>query len=270
MKFHVVTGLPRSGTTLLCNILNQNPKFYASSTSPIPQMLNSLVYNWSTTAEVKGMLEKQKDETELRMENCAKRVITGWYEHKNVDTVFDKSRGWSASNLMLNKIFPDAKMIVCVRNLLNVFASVEKQHSKNPLLDEAENLNDRTVYSRADKMFSPDGLIGQPIVGIEDLIRRNISSVIFVQYEAFTRQPQMVMDRIYTHIGEEYYNHDFDNVKNTAEDADGFYLHKYPHKGCGKVEPPTEDEWPKYISADLAQTIKGRFQDYCQFFGYLS
>ena len=58
--------------------------------------------------------------------------------------------------------------------------------------------------------------------------------------------------------------------ENTAEDADGFYLHKFPHKGSGKVEPPLEEEWPKYISPDLAQTIRGRFTDYCQYFGYLS
>jgi sulfotransferase len=160
-------------------------------------------------------------------------------------------------------------MLVCVRNLLNVFASVEKQHQKNPLLDEAEDINHKTVYNRADNMFSPTGLIGQPIVGIEDLIRRNLSDVVFIQYETFTRQPQMVIERIYAELNEEPFKHDFDNIKNTAEDADGFYLHKYPHQGCGKVTPTKGDEWQKYISPDLAQTIKGRFEDYCQFFGYI-
>ena len=270
MNFHVVTGLPRSGSTLVCNILNQNPNFYASSTSPVPQMLNSLVFNWSSSAEVKGLLEHQHEETELRMENCARNMIDGWYSHKDKNVIFDKSRGWSSSNLMLNKVYPDAKMIVCVRNLLNVFASVEKQHRKNPLLDEAENLNDRTVFTRADKMFGPEGLIGQNIVGVEDLIRRSIPSVMFIQYEMFVRNPKSIMERLYSHLEEDYFDHNFDNVENTSEDADGFYLHKFPHNGSGKVEPPEEEEWPKYISPDLAQTIRGRFQDYCQYFGYLS
>jgi len=268
VKFHVITGLPRSGTTLLCNIFNQNPRCYASSTSPLPVMLNNLVHAWSSAPEIKSMLEKQKDETELRMEAAARATIDGWYAHKDNEIIFDKSRSWSASSLMLKKVYPECKMIVCVRNLLNVFASVEKQHMKNPLLDEADSLNDRTVYNRADTFFGPEGLIGQPIVGIEDILRRNPDNVIFVHYETFTTDPAMAMQRIYTELNEPLFEHDFDNVKNTAEDADGFYLHKYPHRGCGKVAPTDPEEWKKYISPDLAGTIMGRFQDYCKSFGY--
>ena len=233
-------------------------------------MLNNLVHTWSTSTEIKSMLEKQKEETELRMEVSARALMDEWYSHKNVELVFDKSRAWSASSLLLNKVYPDCKMIVCVRNLLNVFASIEKQHRKNPLLDEAPGLNEKTVYNRADMMFGPEGLVGQPIVGIEDILRRGPNNVIFVHYETFTQDPAMAMQRIYTELGEPLYNHDFNNVENTSEDADGFYLHKYPHQGCGKVAPTDTEEWKDYLSPDLAQTIKGRFEDYCQYFGYLT
>jgi hypothetical protein len=80
----------------------------------------------------------------------------------------------------------------------------------------------------------------------------------------------MIITGLYESLGEKVFNHDFNNVKNTAEDADGFYLHKYPHQGCGKIEPTDSDEWKEYLSPDLARTIKGRFQDYCEYFGYLT
>ena len=271
MRFHVVTGLPRSGSTLLCNVLNQNPKFYASSTSPLPAFLNTLVHTWSNSVEVKGLLDKQPEETEERLKATAKGLIDNWYaSFRNEDVIFDKSRAWSASSLLLKKVYPEAKIIVCVRNLVNVFASVEKQHRRNPLLDDATSPIEKTVYSRADGMFSPDGLIGAPIIGIEDLIRRAPDGVIYVQYESFSREPAMIMERLYTELEEEVYDHDFDNVKNVAEDPDGFYLHKYPHKGEGKISPCNLEEWKDYISVDLAMTIKNRFPDYNNFFGYVN
>lgn len=270
MNFHVVTGLPRSGSTLLCNILNQNPDFYASSTSPLPFLLSGLVHAWSNSVEVKGLLEVHREETETRIQACAQGLLYNWYECKTVKTVFDKSRMWSGNLLMLQKVIPSAKMIVCVRNLVDTFASVEKQHTKNPLLDEAENVNDKSIFNRADKMFGPDGLIGTPIIGIEDLIRRDSSGVIFVQYETFTRQPDMVMERIYAELGETPFKHDFDNVVNTSEDPDGLYLYKFPHEGSGKVAPHDPNEWKKYISPDLKDTITNRFPDYNKFFNYTS
>ena len=55
-KINVICGLPRSGSTLLCNILNQNPDFHASSTSPLAQTLGALSQFLSTSPEVKSDL----------------------------------------------------------------------------------------------------------------------------------------------------------------------------------------------------------------------
>ena len=38
-NFNIITGMPRSGSTLLCNILSQNPAFHAGATSPLPEMV---------------------------------------------------------------------------------------------------------------------------------------------------------------------------------------------------------------------------------------
>ena len=270
MKFHVVTGLPRSGTTLLCNILNQNSRFYASSTSPLPHFLCGLVHSWSSSTEVKGLLQSRKEETEQRIQDTATGLIDNWYRCKDKEVIFDKSRLWSCNALMLNNISPKAKIIVCVRNLVDIFASVEKQHRRNPLLDDTELPGDKAIYNRADNMFGSDGLIGGPIVGIEDLIRRDPDNVIYIMYEALVKQPAMIFERLYSELKEDPFIHDFDNVKNVSEDPDGFYLYKYPHKGCGKVEPSDPDEWKKYVSPDLSSTINARFPDYCKYFNYIA
>src|SRR5215475_4066140 len=38
-RFHFISGLPRSGSTLLAAILNQNPRFRAGMTSPLADIM---------------------------------------------------------------------------------------------------------------------------------------------------------------------------------------------------------------------------------------
>ncbi|HEY2623443.1 MAG TPA: sulfotransferase, partial [Dyella sp.] len=42
-KFHFISGLPRSGTTLLAAILNQNPRFRAGMTSPLADIMGVVI-----------------------------------------------------------------------------------------------------------------------------------------------------------------------------------------------------------------------------------
>ena len=97
MKFNVIGGLPRSGSTLLCNILNQNPKFHASSTSMITPVLNTMSNMLSKSTEIKGELQKDRKKTEERMRQLLRGVVEGWY--KDYDVVFDKCRGWRQTSL---------------------------------------------------------------------------------------------------------------------------------------------------------------------------
>lgn len=269
MKFNVVTGLPRSGSTLFCNILNQNPRFFASSTSNLIYIANSIITSWSSSVEMKNLLGIEKGKTEKRMQDSLRQFVEGWYGVEHKDVIFDKSRGWTLNYLMLQNLFPDSKLLVLVRDIRNVFSSIEKQYRKNPLLDDTPTSVGKTVYHRADHMFSPEGIIGSSIVGVEDLIRRRKSqNILFVFYEELSINPEKSMKQVYDFIGEGYFAHDFDNIVNTAIDPDSFYLNKFPHEGSGKILPTDVDEWKNFFSADLATTIMERFPLYNSFFGY--
>jgi sulfotransferase len=210
------------------------------------------------------LLEKQKEETEQRMNKSMTNLVEGWYEGKGKEVIFDKSRGWNTNHLMLKHLYPSAKIIVCVRDLRNVYSSVEKQHRKNPLLDGSI----KTIYEKADKMFSPDGMLGGCIQGVEDIIRRDVDAI-YVKYEALAANPDKIMRQVYDYIDEDYYmEHNFDNVENVSIDCDGFYLNKFPHLGCGKVSPGDPKEYEKFLAPDLAKTIYDRFESYNKFFNY--
>jgi len=262
-----ITGLPRAGSTLLCNILNQNLKFKATTTSLLCGMIGTMSRLWSTSPEFKQMLSLHREETEESTVRTLRAIAESW--HNTDKVVFDKSRGWSSNSLVFNQLFPEGKIICMIRDLRNVFASVEKQHRKNPILDDASSPKSKTIFSRADNMLSPDGLIGLPITGVEDLLRRDSKNVIYIKYEELASDPNKAMEQLYDKLGIDHYEHNFEDVKNTAEDPDFMYLNKFPHKGEGKVIPSDLIEWKKYVSEDLAVTIMERFKGYNKAFGYV-
>lgn len=230
------------------------------------QTVRALSHLWSHSAEVKSDLISDKERTEARMTRAARGMLEGWYADTDA-VIFDKGRFWNHAAPLLHQLFPEAHLFVCVRDLRAILASIEKQHSKNPMIDEANTAADATLYTRADKLFSPNGLVGQQIMGVEDLLRRNLPYVTVVQYETFVRQPQIILDRIYSAIGEPSFDHDFDHVENTATDVDGLYGHKFPHDGSGKIEPKAES-WQTHVPPDVAQVIMQTFAGYNQAFGY--
>jgi sulfotransferase len=218
---------------------------------------------------MKNLLGIEKEKTEERMWNSLRQFIDGWYGVEDKDVIFDKSRGWNLNHLALQAIFPSSKSIVMIRDLRGVFSSIEKQYIKNPLFDESNTPIGKTIYHRADHMFGPEGIVGSCVAGIEDMLRRGrMQNILFVFYEELSASPEKTMKKVYEFLGEDYYHHDFDDVKKTAVDPDSFYLNKYPHEGKGKVKPTDVEEWKDYVSEDLANTIMGRFPMYNNFFGY--
>ncbi len=266
-EFHAIGGLPRSGSTLLCNILNQNPRFHASSTSVLPQTLSGMAHLWSNSPEIKSRLIDDKQATEDCLGHVMRAVITEWHASLR-GVVFDKSRAWNHNAALLEYLVPSAKLILCVRDLRAVFASIEKQHGKNPIFDLATVPLEKTHLTRADSMFSAQGMIGGPLVGVEDVLRRRSQNVHVVQYEQLVAQPRKVLSTLYTEIGEDDFDHDFDNVKNAATDCDALYLDKFPHQGDGKVEERKED-WQEHVSPDVCAQIMNRFPKYNRAFGYV-
>jgi sulfotransferase len=92
--FHAIAGLPRSGSTLLCNLLSQNPAFYAArSTSPLP-VLTATISEWfSASIEFKSDLHADPVEAQQRQRLVMQSVLTSWYIRRGAEVVFDKSRG---------------------------------------------------------------------------------------------------------------------------------------------------------------------------------
>jgi sulfotransferase len=264
---HCIAGVPRSGSTLFCNILNQNPAFHATDTSPIPEILGTLTQRVSGSPEIQGLLNLDTEGAQERVRSMFRSMVKAWYSDTD-KIVFDKSRGWSFFALLMADLFPEARFIVTVRDLRDVFASIEKQHRKNPFFDQAGDVTQKTILNRADMMLAPDGMIGGSATGLVDLMARLPDRVFPVSYEALTRDPGTKMSELYDFLELPAFEHQFEDVKNVSHEPDHIHMNKFPHVGAGKVKPATRGAWKDYLDPELGGLIFGRYPQYNQAFGY--
>lgn len=263
---HFIAGVPRSGSTLLCNILNQNPEFTATNTSVLPELVGTMTRVMSSSPEIQALLAEDGDGTQKRVQDMLRAMIGSWYPEDKI--VFDKSRGWTFQALLIADLYPDAKFIITVRDLRNVFASIEKQHRKTAMFDLAQDPNSKTILSRADMMFSPGGMIGQCVVGLEDIIARTPERLFVINYEALSHDPATHISELYEFLDLPEFKHSFKNIKNVSKEHDELYLNKFPHQGSGTVKKTNRNEWKEYITPDLAEMIHARYPNYNSAFGY--
>ena len=261
MIFNVLSGMPRSGSTLMCNILSQNEALHVGSTSVLCKMINDVSASASSAEEFKSEFINNSNIAYNRLKNSTIAFMETWYKDKS--NVINKSRAWTHTNDILLDLYPKAKQIVMVRDLRSIYASIEKQHKKNPMLE----MHERNSKDKASVMLSPDGIIGNSAKGVEDLLRRKAKNVFFVIFEEFVNNPQEYMKRIYEFLEQPYYEHDFKNIPNKANDVDGLYYNKFPHN-TGKELKVLPSEWHEYISNDLAQDIMEVYPLYNNSFGY--
>ena len=126
-KFHFISGLPRSGSTLLSALLKQNPRFHSGVTSPVAMLCGSMQRRMSG-----GEFSVFFDNS--RRKNMLRGVFSSYYaEATAAQVVFDTNRAWTGRAALLGDLFPESRIICCVRDLGWVIDSVERMLDKNPL-----------------------------------------------------------------------------------------------------------------------------------------
>lgn len=213
---HFISGTPRSGSTLLSALLRQNPLFHASMTSPVLAMTNGLYTALGAHQEWAPLVSNEQRADVMRA------AIIAYYQRIGAGRiVFDTNRGWSARLPLIATLFPNARIIACVREFAWVIDSFERLFTHNPLvMSKLFNLdNGMTVYSRADTLANPFGVVGFAWHGMrEALFGEHAGRMILIDYEALAREPQRTLDYLYQALGVAPFQHDFENVEFDAAD----------------------------------------------------
>lgn len=215
--YYFISGLPRSGSTLLSAILRQNPDFYADISSPVSALFGGAVHQLSVAENSPNINEEQR-------KAALHGMINGYYQNIDKPIVFDTSRGWTQHTNLLKTLYSNTKIICCVRDVTWILDSFEKHSNANPLysnhlVDEEAN---QCVTTRADCLMDVKkaGQVIKPWFWLKEGLAANPDMLLLVEYDQLTKYPEQTMKRVYDFIEQPVYEHDFDNVEYSNENFD--------------------------------------------------
>lgn len=255
--FFFLSGLPRSGSTLLASILNQHPDIYCT---PEESMICDLMYN--TFGYINNSPHYNSCPNEMGKYNICKSLITNYYQNRSEKYIIDKCRSWGdPENLKLitNYITKDVKIICPVRPILEVLSSFitlfERNKNVSNFVDEHIKHNKRYSYrtlndARCDELMKMNGPIDHSLYSISNLKNNHPNMIHLVEYDDLVGDPQNAFRKIYNFLNLEYYEHDFNNIESPKEIDWKYYkipdLH-YVRKKVEKKSPNIQDVLSEYI-----------------------
>lgn len=221
MSLHFISGLPRSGSTLLAALLRQNPRFHAEMSSPVGAIFSAMQRAISAQNEAAHFIDNNDRERLL------KGMFETYYKFRpwtNQDPVsFDTGRQWCAKLPLIATLFPDAKIICCVRDPAWVLDSIERLIRANPLqLSGIFGYEPGgTVYSRCEALTAPGGMVGHSLNAFREAFYSVEAKRLFVlDYDALAKKPRESLAELYEFINEPLFDHDFENVSYDAAEFD--------------------------------------------------
>jgi len=218
-KFHFISGLPRSGSTLLAAILNQNPRFRAGMTSPLADIMGMVIAEASSKNDFSFAVSEEQRVSLVR------GLVENFYAGSaGADVVFDTSRLWCSRMKLIETLFPQAKVIACVRQLSWVLDSMERLVRNSPVgVSKVFRFDtNTTVYSRSEALTDPRGMVGFAYQSVKDAFYGQYApgQLLLLTYESLVGNPAATLKALYQFIGEPWFDHDFDNIEFDASEFD--------------------------------------------------
>ena len=256
-KYNFISGLPRSGTTLLSAILKQNPRFTAGISDVIQGYAAAIIDSTNNSVGIDTTITIEKRREIIR------NIFDTFYSEDN-EVCFNTNRGWSGATSLLKDLYPDFKMIICVREIPWILDSFEQLNSKNPYTVKAlyHHQNNLSVYERTNMLMGnlPNfaGYVAGPLANVkQSLFCNERNQICYVEYDDLVKNPLIVMKKIYNFLGESWFEHDFDNVEDSYDEFDESAkiegLHRVRKRVEFKQRRPIlpNDLWHQYSSASF-------------------
>jgi len=262
-----VTGLPRSGSTLICQLLGMHEDVYSiGHSSPLASILEHFRTNISGNPFLLGQLDVDFDLTYNRLKNALKGLINGWFEETDKNIVVDKNRAWLGMVQTVSSLDNGYKMIVCIRDLIQLYGSIDTQHKNTILLSFADNTSNNSSWYRADTLFTPTGVIGGPIRAIENLQDigpgfNTLNNIYFMQYEKLILDTENELNKICTFLSIKNKINSTNMIVKPHE-TDSYYRFKFRHNTHNKINKLNQHEVPPRISFEIFQKFRWYFDHF--------
>ena len=250
--------------------MGQNPDFYVTPTSGLMDLLYGAKHNFANIDEFKFALNK--DELNSAFNSFLDAGLHAYCSSlSNKKYFLDKGRGWGYYIYWLEYFMKYQPKIICmVRDLRDVFASMEKAHRKNPnkeVLINWSELKNNTVAKRIDfwSMTPPVGIAIERLESI--LFDGSAHKFLFIKYEDFCLNPEQQMARVYNYLDVPYFQHNFDYIPQVTHEDDSHTLGFGDHviRNTLSLTPSRANE---LLGEGVCDWIYNRYKWFYEYFRY--
>ena len=218
-------GMARSGSTLLCAILQQNPNLYVSEQSPVCDLTYKLNLLFDSNQFYQGCPNEQ------RRINALKGLIDNYYQDVSQEIIIDKFRSWGTpyNFSMIESLYTkDAKIICPVRDVIECIVSflvlIKKNTNKKSFIDaglESKGL-DLTDENRCEEIVNGDGGIKHDLFAMEHS-KYKPDHYHFVEYNNLVDNPSQIISNLYDFLEIDHQEHNLKYINFTSQSRNSQY-----------------------------------------------
>lgn len=217
--YHFMAGLPRSGSTVLSAILNQNPEVYASPQTDLISMLYNLESGIPNFESYKAGLLHQGFASVMH------NMADTFYSHIDKRVVIDKNRGWGTPynwDNLSGYVSKDGKVIVTMRPILEVLASFVKiSKESRRVTQHLQYLNPNlwvSTYRDAtdalvENLMIPNGELDRALFSVANLVKNHRDRVHIVWFDDLLDNPVSTLDGIHEFLGLDFFDYNFNKIE---------------------------------------------------------
>lgn len=212
-KFFFLSGLPRSGSTLLSAILSQNPDIHAEGNSALCQMMWDAQQSCRSTAFEQLVANNRFEKMQGML--CATLPYM-FYDNVDAKYVVDKCRSWTLSDnmqMVRDYITDTPKVVVLVRPIEDIVRSFMQLNIDNGRVD-----------------VNPEDMLAdwsEPIIrsynGAMHAKQNNNGEFLFVDYDKFVAEPNKQIERICLFFDLPVFAYDLSDIQNKHPENDAVY-----------------------------------------------
>jgi sulfotransferase len=221
-QLHFLSGLPRSGSTVLTKLLNQHPEIFASSTSPFLDYLLPAAY------QLHSIKENHSAGHYVNVQRILSTAAFAFYDTSK-SNIIDKNRGWISNYDGIHKeLKQDPKIILTLRPIEEVVASFYKI------------LNHTNHGSEAPEQI----FIGRVAEIYQELMKNaHLKDKIYIiTYEQLTKDTHNTLDKLENFLEVSHHKYDINNIRDDDPEDDAKWgiqdLHKIRPTISNTALPP--------------------------------
>ena len=227
-EYYFLSGLPRSGNTLLSTILNQNTDIHSTGHSFLPDLLFSIKNIEYNSDRFKSY------PCHNNLKNVYKNIIPNYYKDHNVKYIIERGDWITPFNInVLKQIAPNKiKIVILIRDILEIiksFLKLCKDNSEFYINKEYNYLDHTTLFTdetetKVDLIMAKDKYINTMLYSIHQLRKNNLlKDFLLIDYNDLVKQPEITLNKIYNYYEIDLFKHSFQNFKKQLEYNDSIF-----------------------------------------------